>query len=113
MFDFGVGYTEMLLIALVAIIVIGPKDLPRVLRGFGKSLAKMRGLAREFQGHLDDAMREAGVEDIKKEFQSLKNVGSIEPAAKPAQAKKPDNDFAKYFGEAPAAAAAKQASEAS
>jgi sec-independent protein translocase protein TatB len=100
MFDFGVGYTEMLLVALVAIVVIGPKDLPQVLRAFGKTMAKMRGMAREFQGHLDQAMREAGLDDVKKDLQSLKNVGSIEPDRKSAAAKAPDNEFAKYFGEA-------------
>ena len=49
MFDFGVGYTEMFLIAVVAIIVIGPKDLPRVLRAFGKMMTKARGMARYFR----------------------------------------------------------------
>lgn len=106
MFDFGVGYTEMFLIAVVAIIVIGPKDLPAVLRGFGKAMAKMRGMAREFQGHLDSAIRDAGLDEVKKDLQSLKNdVGNIEPPAKKvappaAVAKKPDNDFSKYFGDA-------------
>ena len=73
MFDFGIGYTEMFVVAVVAIIVIGPKELPRVLRAFGKTMAKMRGMAREFQGHLDSAMKEAGLEDVKKEFNNLKN----------------------------------------
>ena len=101
MFDFGVGYTEMFLIAVVAIIVIGPKDLPAVLRAFGKTMAKMRGMAREFQGHLDGAIREAGLDEVKKDLQSLKTIGN-EPAHKsvaPVPAKKPDNDFSKYFGE--------------
>ncbi|MGH6854025.1 MAG: Sec-independent protein translocase protein TatB [Aestuariivirga sp.] len=101
MFDFGVGYTEIFLIAVVAIIVIGPKDLPAVLRAFGKTMAKMRGMAREFQGHLDGAMREAGLEDVKKDLQSLKNIGDIEPVpkSKVVPAKPADNDFAKYFGD--------------
>lgn len=104
MFDFGVGYTEMFLIAVVAIIVIGPKDLPAVLRAFGKGMAKMRGMAREFQGHLDSAIRDAGLDEVKKDLQSLKNAANIEPppkkvAAPPAVANKPDNDFSKYFGD--------------
>lgn len=107
MFDFGVGYSEMFLIAVVAIIVIGPKDLPHVLRAFGRTMAKMRGMAREFQGHLDSAMREAGLDDVKKEIQGLKNIGNgsiIEPVAKkPAAATQTDNDFSKYFGEEPKA----------
>ena len=110
MFDFGVGYTEMFLIAVVAIVVIGPKDLPRVLRAFGKTMAKVRGMAREFQGHLDSAIREAGLDEVKKDLQSMKDIGAMEPARKSvaapipqstaAPAKIPDNDFAKYFGDA-------------
>ncbi len=104
MFDFGVGYTEMFVIAVVAIIVIGPKDLPRVLRALGKSIAKMRGMAREFQGHLDGVMKEAGLEDVKKEFNNLKNYNPIELVKKDAGAaetKKQEDDFKKLFGEAP------------
>ena len=58
MFDFGFGYSEMFVVAVVAIIVIGPKDLPKVLRALGRTVAKMRGMAREFQGHLDQAMKD-------------------------------------------------------
>ena len=105
MFDFGVGYTEMFLIAVVAIIVIGPKDLPRVLRALGKSVSKMRGMAREFQGHLDGAMKEAGLDDIKKEFNNLKNINTIEPVRKDivADVKKQEDDFKKLFGDQPEA----------
>ncbi len=106
MFDFGIGYTEIAVIAIIAVIVIGPKDLPKVLRAFGQSLGKMRGMAREFQGHLDQAMKEAGLEDVKKEVQNLKST--VDAAANPIKAvktemtadlKKQDDDFKKYFGE--------------
>ena len=105
MFDFGVGYTEMFLIAVVAIIVIGPKDLPRVLRALGKTVAKMRGMAREFQGHLDGAMKEAGLDDVKKEFNNLKNINPIEPVKKDvvSDVKKQEDDFKKLFGDPPPA----------
>ena len=112
MFDFGFGYTEMFVIAVVAIIVIGPKDLPRVLRALGKTVAKMRGMAREFQGHLDSAMKEAGIDEVKKEFDNLKNSANvIEPVKKTVadETKKQEDDFKKLFGEAPAAEAAKPA----
>jgi len=103
MFDFGVGYTEMFVIAVVAIIVIGPKDLPNVLRAFGKTVGKMRSMAREFQGHLDGAMKEAGLEDLKKEMQGLKNLANTDPMAPAsksvAPAKAADNSFNTYFGE--------------
>ena len=110
MFDFGFGYSEMFVIAVVAIIVIGPKDLPKVLRAFGKTLAKMRGMAREFQGHLDSALKESGLDDVKKEFDNLKNPGNfIEPGKKVAEDanKKQVDDFKKLFGDAPAADAPK------
>jgi sec-independent protein translocase protein TatB len=112
MFDFGFGYSEMFVVAVVAIIVIGPKDLPKVLRAFGKTIAKMRGMAREFQGHLDQAIKETGFEDVKKEFDNIKNPANfIDPTmAKKATedaSKKQVDDFNKLFGEAPPAAAPK------
>ncbi|QIG51233.1 twin-arginine translocase subunit TatB [Nordella sp. HKS 07] len=131
MFDFGIGYTELMVIALVAIIVIGPKDLPKVLRAFGRTMQKVRGMAREFQGHLDEAMREAGVDEIKKEINNLKTMNPVEDIKKEinsisasnpipqvakelsADLKKQEDDFKTYFGdngakptEPPAAAAA-------
>lgn len=133
MFDFGIGYTELVVIALVAIIVIGPKDLPKVLRAFGRTMQKVRGMAREFQGHLDQAMREAGVDEIKKEINNLKTMNPVEDVKKeinsisasnpiPAVAKdlatevkKQDDDFKKYFGDngaKPAEAAPASATEA-
>lgn len=74
MFDFGVGYTELFVLALVAVIVIGPKDLPRVLRMFGQFMQKARGMAREFQGHVDAAMKESGVDEIRKDITSAKGA---------------------------------------
>lgn len=106
MFDFGVGYTEMFVVALVAILVIGPKDLPHVLRAVGKTVGKMRGMAREFQGHLDTAMREAGLEDVKREMQGLKSLAKVDmdlPAAKigakPPAASADADAFKTYFGD--------------
>ena len=123
MFDFGVGYSELFVLAVIAVIVIGPKDLPKVLRAFGKTMAKMRGMAREFQGHLDSAMKDAGLEDVKKEVQGMKSavsavtnpVGAIAKtmtADVKADVKKADDDFKKYFGDpAPKPAEAPKAPE--
>ena len=100
MFDFGVGYSEMFVLALIAVIVIGPKDLPKVLRGFGRMMTKMRGMAREFQGHVDSAMKDAGLEDVKKDFQALKGLNPA-TALKNEIGSKPsakNNDFDTYFG---------------
>jgi sec-independent protein translocase protein TatB len=71
MFDFGIGASELLLIAIVALIVVGPKDLPRLLRSIGQFTRKIQSMAREFQDHLNEAAKEAGVDDIKKEVKSM------------------------------------------
>jgi sec-independent protein translocase protein TatB len=97
MFDFGFGYTELVVVAIVAIIVIGPKDLPRVLRAIGRMTAKVRGMAREFQGHLDAAMRETGMDEMKRDLQSLKTSNPLTEVSK--DLRKQDDDFKKYFGE--------------
>jgi sec-independent protein translocase protein TatB len=64
MFDFGVGYTEILVIAVVALIVVGPKDLPKLLRHLGQFTASVRRMAGEFQRHLDEVAREADVDKV-------------------------------------------------
>lgn len=66
-----IGWSEMAVILMVALIVIGPKDLPRVARTVGKWTAKARGMAREFQRSLDDMAREAELQDIKAEMDKL------------------------------------------
>ena len=117
MFDFGFGYSEMFVVAVVAIIVIGPKDLPKVLRALGKTVAKMRGMAREFQGHLDQAMKETGFDEVKKEFDNIKNPGNfIDPSVSGKKAaedasKKQVDDFKKLFGDVPAADAPKASTD--
>jgi sec-independent protein translocase protein TatB len=73
MFDFGIGSSELILIAVVALIVIGPKDLPKVLRTIGQFTTKMRSLAREFQRHLDEATRETGLDEVKKDVNKMTN----------------------------------------
>lgn len=78
MFDFGIGGSEILVIAVVALIVIGPKDLPKVLRAIGKTLASMRRMAGEFQHQLDDAMKDTGLNEIRQEVASLKSMASNE-----------------------------------
>jgi Tat protein translocase TatB subunit len=102
MFEFGVGYSELFVLAVIAVIVIGPKDLPIVLRKFGQVMQKVRGLAREFQGHVDVAMKEAGVADLKKDLQGVKNtVNEIgKSTSNPYMASTlKTNEFEKYFGE--------------
>jgi sec-independent protein translocase protein TatB len=63
---FDIGWGEFLVIGIVALIVIGPKELPGVLRSLGQGISKIRSMASEFQGQFQEAMREAEMADIKK-----------------------------------------------
>ncbi|WP_420962340.1 Sec-independent protein translocase protein TatB [Brucella sp. IR073] len=60
-----VGWSEILVIMIVIIVVVGPKDLPKMLRAFGKATARMRSTADEFRRQFDEALREAELEDVK------------------------------------------------
>jgi sec-independent protein translocase protein TatB len=71
MFDFGIGASELMIIAVVALIVVGPRELPKVLRAVGRFVNQLRSMAGEFQKHLDAAMRETGIEEVKKDVKSL------------------------------------------
>ncbi len=66
---FDIGWSEMAIIMLVALIVIGPKDLPRVARTLGQWVRKGRSLAREFQNQLEDMAREAELDKVKTEIE--------------------------------------------
>lgn len=61
---FDVAPTELLLVAIVALVVIGPKDLPRAMRFVGKWVGKARGMARHFRSGLDTMMRESELEEL-------------------------------------------------
>ena len=65
---FDIGYSELLLIAVVALIVIGPKDLPRVMRTVGHWVGRARGMARHFRSGVDTMMREAELEEMEKKW---------------------------------------------
>jgi sec-independent protein translocase protein TatB len=71
---FDIGWSEIAVIAVVALIVIGPKDLPGVLRTVGIWVRKARMMAREFQGHVDDMIREAELEDVRRQANELRNL---------------------------------------
>jgi sec-independent protein translocase protein TatB len=68
---FDIGWTELLLIAVVALIVIGPKELPGALRTLGQWMGKVRRMAGEFQGQFREAMREAEFADLKKDVDDI------------------------------------------
>ncbi|MEQ9638947.1 MAG: Sec-independent protein translocase protein TatB [Alphaproteobacteria bacterium] len=68
-----IGWTEMLVIAVVAVVVIGPKELPRALRTAGQLLGKARGLARDFQRHVDDMVRESELDELRQKANAFKS----------------------------------------
>jgi sec-independent protein translocase protein TatB len=68
---FDIGWSELLLIGIVALIAIGPKELPTVLRTLGQWMAKLRRMATEFQNQFQEALREAEVADLKKHVDDI------------------------------------------
>jgi sec-independent protein translocase protein TatB len=113
---FDISWTEFLLIGVVALIVIGPKELPAVMRSLGQWTRKIRSLAADFQNQFNEAMREAEMADLKKQvddvasdiknYDPLKNVRTDvesigkdldervktpETAANPAETKPPES----------------------
>ncbi len=84
---FDIGMSEMIVIGVVALIVVGPKDLPQMFRKVGQFVGKARGMARDFQRAMDQAADEAGGGDISasvKQATSMKNLG-LDDAAKHLQ----------------------------
>ncbi|QPC41681.1 twin-arginine translocase subunit TatB [Kaustia mangrovi] len=74
---FDIGGTELLVIAIIAIIVVGPKDLPGMLRNFGRFVGKMRSMARDFQNQFEQAARESGLDEVRR---GISDVKSYSPA---------------------------------
>jgi sec-independent protein translocase protein TatB len=73
---FDIGWSELVVIAVVALIAIGPKELPGVLRMVGQWIGKARKMAAEFQGQFQEAMREAEMADLKKSFDEVKEAAT-------------------------------------
>ena len=73
---FEIGWSELVVIAVVALIAIGPKELPGVLRMVGQWMGKARKMAAEFQGQFQEAMREAEMADLKKSFDEVKEAAT-------------------------------------
>ena len=82
MFDFDIG--KLMVVAIVALAVIPPKDLPRVMRTVGQVVGKMRRMAAEFQGQFMDAMREADLENVRKELEALNEKAKVDTSFDPA-----------------------------
>jgi sec-independent protein translocase protein TatB len=67
---FDIGWSELLVVAVVAIVVVGPKDLPKLMRGFGHYAGKLRRAASDFQRQFEEAMRESEVDEVRKAIES-------------------------------------------
>ena len=83
---FDIGYSELLMIAVVALVVIGPKDLPNVMRTVGKWVGTARGMARHFRSGLDTMMREAELEEMEAKWKAENERIMREHPALPDQA---------------------------
>jgi sec-independent protein translocase protein TatB len=85
MFDLDIS--KMIIVGIVALAVIPPKDLPRVMRTVGQTIGKMRRMATEFQGQFMEAMREvereADLDSVKKEFQAISDQAKIDTSFDP------------------------------
>ncbi len=90
---FDIGWIELLIIAVVAIIVIGPKDFPRMLRTLGRYIGMVRRMAGDFRVQFDEAIRESEFDQLRKDFEDVRSIHpvtavkeTIEPSLKPVQA---------------------------
>lgn len=75
---FGLDFSEILIIGVVALIVVGPKELPELMRSVGRWVGRARRMASEFQGQMSEALREADLQDVK---QSVDDLRSLSPKA--------------------------------
>lgn len=74
---FDIGWSELLVIGVVALIVVGPKDLPMMFHTLGRFTAKARSMAREFSRAMDDAAKESGVGDVAKDLKGMTSARSL------------------------------------
>jgi sec-independent protein translocase protein TatB len=105
MFDLDIS--KMIIVGIVALAVIPPKDLPRVMRTVGQTVGRMRRMAAEFQGQFMEAMREvereADLDSVKKEFQAISDQAKVDTSFDPVGMVR--DDVTKAASTAPAAAA--------
>jgi len=74
----SIGFPEMIVIVLLAIIVVGPKDLPRLMRTLGQWMARIRAMGNEFKTAFDDMDAESEVAAIRKEIEEMKSLGKLD-----------------------------------
>lgn len=124
----GFGAPELIIIVILALVVVGPKDLPLMMRKAGRFIGQMRSMARDFQRSFDELGREAEMAELKKEIEALKKANPVSEvtnelraaeadlkrsaldkphprAAAPAKPAMPDEDMLPLDAEAPPKAA--------
>lgn len=102
-----IGSTELLMIVIVAIVVIGPKDLPRALYKVGQVIGKAKGMARHFRSGIDAMVREVELEEMEKKWKAdneriMREYAAANPAAAPSPAP-PSTPAMEPLAEPPAA----------
>jgi sec-independent protein translocase protein TatB len=96
MFDFA--WSEIALVGIVALLVIGPKDLPEAIRGIARGIAKLRRMASEFQGQADELVREANLDEVRNSINEIRNFNVRDQLTKAVDA---DGSIRKAFSEDP------------
>jgi len=82
----GIGGLEILVIGLVALLVVGPKDLPVLMRKVGKAMARARGMANEFRASFDEMARQSELDELRKEVEALRQGQTLHPLGAEADA---------------------------
>ncbi|HLL28850.1 MAG TPA: Sec-independent protein translocase protein TatB [Xanthobacteraceae bacterium] len=95
---FDIGWGELLVIGIVALVVIGPKELPGVVRTIGQTVGKLRRMAADFQNQFNEAMREAELADLKKDAEKM--IGDVKSVANYNPLEKAGEDLQKTIDEA-------------
>lgn len=90
-----IGWQELFIVAILAIVVVGPKDLPRALKTVMHYVRKARGMAREFQNGVDEMVREADLDDLKKDLGKISDSKGLENTIK--EAVDPTGDLSKQM----------------
>lgn len=89
-----VGATELLVIAAIALIVVGPKDLPIMMRKLGQFLGRMRAMASDFRASFDDLARQAELDELRREVEAMRSSRYLDPVKLLAEEAQADEVFA-------------------